>query len=63
MNKQTQIFNNLAKDLKTLEKQKENLSKEEYKRKFDITIHNNYMEYRKARKKTPYKKNHNKRKK
>ena len=62
MNKQTQIINELSDELKELEKQKNSLSKEEYKRKFDILIHKHYTEYRKSKNKTPYKKNHNKRK-
>lgn len=58
IDKETKIFNNLAKDLKELENKKQTISKEEYKRTFEITINEANKKYRQTRTKTPCKKNH-----
>ena len=62
MNKQTKIFNELAEQVKKIESQKRNIDKQEYERKLTKTIHLYYKEYKKAEKKSAYKKCHDKRK-
>ena len=55
---ETQIFNKLAENLKQLEKQKQDLSKEEFNKLKEIAINNANKEYRKIQIKTPCKKTH-----